>query len=156
MSTKKRHLSLKAFLAIVFYLIIPVCSVLLIHRAYPGISTEWLFNRIYWTLPTAFVIVILAQLSARTQKGETKRLFLNIGFTLTTLLWMYGLLGGRVVITTAWNGYDFSLHMEKYVILIGCVAAFNMIYYMLEWRVYRREKTVLSSRKRKTKSVTIE
>jgi len=156
MSTKKRRLSLKAFLAIVFYLIIPVCAILLIHRAYPGISKEWLFMRIYWILPTAFVIVILAQLSARTRKGETKRLLLSIGFTLATLIWMYGLLGGRVVITTAWNGYDFSLHMEKYVILIGCVAAFNMIYYILEWRVYRQDTVIPPSRRRKAKSVPIE
>jgi len=155
MSTKRRGLSLKAFVAIVLYLIVPVCAIFLIHRSYPEHSEEWLFMRIYWILPTAIVIVILAQLSARTRQGETKRLILNIGFTLATLAWMYGLLGGRVVITTAWNGYGFSLHMEKYVILVGCVAAFNVVYYLLEWRVYRHLKTTASSRKRKAKGVSV-
>jgi hypothetical protein len=106
--------------------------------------------RVYWILPTAVVIVILAQVGACTRKGETKRLLLNIGFTLSTVVWMFGLLGGHVIITTAWNGYGFSLHMENYVLLIGCVATFNMIYYLLEWRVYRRCK-VSASRKKKSK-----
>ncbi len=155
MSTKKRRFSLKAFVAIVLYLVVPVCSLLLIHRSYPEISEEWLFMRLYWIIPTGIVIVILAQVSARTRRGETKRLLVNMGFTVATLAWMFGLLGGQLIITTAWNGYGFSLHMEKYVLLIGCVAIFNMIYYVLEWRVHRQMKTQVL-RKRKAKGVPVQ
>jgi peptidoglycan biosynthesis protein MviN/MurJ (putative lipid II flippase) len=84
--------------------------------------------------------VFLAQRSALYQKGDTKRFLLNIGFTVATIIWMYGLLGGGMVITTQWNGYDFSLHMDKYIVLIACVAAVNVIYFTLEWRVYRKDK----------------
>jgi hypothetical protein len=109
--------------------------------------------RIYWVLPTATVIVILAQLSSLYQKGDTKRFLFNIGFTVATMIWMFGLLGGGVVMTTQWNGYDFSLHMDKYVVLIAAVAALNVLYYTFEWRVYRKEKVLLLSHKEKTGTV---
>lgn len=140
MLTKKRYISPKVWLALLFYLIIPLCSLLLILQSYPELPKDRFYMRIYWTLPTATVIVILAQLSAFYQKGDTKRFLLNIGFTVATIIWMFGLLGGGVVITTQWNGYDFSLHMDKYIVLIACVAAVNVIYYTLEWRVYRKDK----------------
>jgi hypothetical protein len=112
--------------------------------------------RIYWILPTATVIVILAQLSTFYQKGDTRRFLLNIGFTVATIIWMFGLLGGGVVITTQWNGYDFSLHMDKYVVLIACVAAVNVIYYTLEWRVFRKDIVSDPLHKEKTTGTVIE
>jgi hypothetical protein len=115
-----------------------------------------MYMRIYWVIPTATVIVILAQLSARYQKGDTRQFLLNIGFTAMTLLWMFGLLGGGVVMTTQWNEYAFSLHMDKYVLLIVSVAALNVIYYTLEWRVYRKDKAFLLSHKDKTSVIMSE
>jgi hypothetical protein len=56
-----------------------------------------------------------------------------------TMLWMFGLLGGGLVMTTLWNEYEFSLHMEKYVILILSVTALNLTYYIFEWRVYQKD-----------------
>lgn len=138
MSPKKHRLSLKAGLAVLFYLVIPVCCLLVIMKSYPELSKAWLYSRLYWVLPSASAVIILAQVSARARKGETKRFVLNIAFTIATLTWVYGLLGGGVVITTQWNGYDFSLHMERYVMLIACVAALNVFYYTLEWRVYHK------------------
>jgi len=156
MSTKKRCISPKVWLVLLFYFIIPLCSLLLILQSYPELPKDRFYMRIYWILPTATVIVILAQLSAFYQKGDTKRFLLNIGFTVATIIWMYGLLGGGVVITTQWNGYDFSLHMDKYVVLIACVAALNVIYYTLEWRVYRKDIISDPSHKRKTTGTVIE
>jgi len=112
--------------------------------------------RIYWVIPTATVIVILAQVSAYYQKGDTRRFLLNIGFTTMTILWMFGLLGGGMVMTTQWNEYEFSLHMDKYVLLIVCVAMLNVIYYTFEWRVYRKDKAVLLSNKEKTTGIPSE
>jgi hypothetical protein len=147
MSSKKRCISIKACLALLFYLIIPLCSLLLILLSYPELPSDRFFMRIYCIIPTATVIVVLAQRSASYQKGDTRRFLLNIGFTVATMIWMFGLLGGGVVITTQWNGYDFSLHMDKYVLLIACVAALNVIYYTLEWRVYRKDNGSLPSQK---------
>ena len=153
MSTKKRGISPKTGLVLLFYLIIPLCSLLLILQSYPELPKDRLYMRIYWVIPTATVIVILAQLSSLYQKGDTKRFLLNIGFTVATMIWMFGLLGGGVVMTTQWNGYDFSLHMDKYVVLIAAVAALNVLYYTFEWRVYRKEKVLLLSHKEKTGTV---
>jgi hypothetical protein len=139
MSSKKRRISMKACLALFFYLIIPLCSLLLILQLYPELPKDRFYMRIYWVVPTALVIILIAQLSAFYQKGDMRRFLLNIGFTIGTILWMFGLLGGGVVITTQWNGYDFSLHMDKYVVLIVCVAVINVVYYALEWRVYRND-----------------
>jgi len=154
MPTKKRCISSKVWLALLFYLIIPLCSLLLILQSYPELSKDQFYMRIYWIVPTAIVIVFLAQWSAFYQKGDTRRFLLNIGFSIATMIWMFGLLGGGVVITTQWNGYDFSLHMDKYIVLIACVAALNVIYYTLEWRVYRKDIiSVLSHKDKKTGTI---
>lgn len=136
MSPKKRLISPKACLALVLYLIIPLAALLLILESYPELPQEPFIMRIYWIIPTATVIILLAQLSASYQKGDTKRFLLSIFFTIATMIWMFGLIGGGVIITTQWNQYEFSLHMNKYIMLIACVAALNMLYYMFEWRVY--------------------
>jgi hypothetical protein len=156
MSPKKRCVSLKACLSLLFYLIIPCCAILLIMQSYPELSQDRFYMRIYWILPTATIIVFLAQLSALYQKGDTKRFLLNIGFVIATMIWMFGLLGGGIVMTTQWNGYSFSLHMNKYVMLIACVAALNVIYYTLEWRVYRKDKVFRSSHNEKTTGTVVE
>jgi hypothetical protein len=154
MSSRKRYISMKTWLALFFYLIIPICSLLLILQAYPELPKDRFYMRIYWVLPTATIIVILAQLSTRYQKGDTRRFLLNIGFTAATMIWMFGLLGGGVVIPMQWNEYDFSLHMQNYIVLIACVAALNMMYYTLEWRMYHNDKTFHPSKK-ETKTSTI-
>jgi len=156
MSTKKRCISPKVWLTLLFYLIIPLCSLLFILQSYPELPKDRFYMRMYWILPIALVIVFLAQRSALYQKGDTKRFLLNIGFTVATIIWMYGLLGGGVVITTQWNGYDFSLHMNKYIMLIACVAALNVIYYTLEWRVYRKDIISVSSHEEKKTGTIIE
>jgi Ca2+/H+ antiporter len=64
---------------------------------------------------------------------------------------MFGLLGGGIVMTTFWNDYEFSLHMDKYVLLIVSVAALNVLYYIFEWRVYRKDRSLfLQNAKKKT------
>ena len=153
MSTKKRCIAPKAWLAFLLYLLIPLCTLLLILQSYPELPSDWMYMRIYWIIPTATIIVIIAQLSSRYQKGETRRFLLNIGFTIMTILWMFGLIGGGVVMTTQWNEYEFSLHMNKYVLLILGVAVLNVLYYTLEWMVYRKNKAVLPADKEKTTDI---
>jgi hypothetical protein len=154
MSPKKRIVSPKAWLAFLFYLIIPLCSLCLILLEYPELPSDRMYMRIYWVIPTATAIVILAQIGSFYRKGETKRFLLNIGFTVMTMIWMVGLLGGGLVMTTLWNEYEFSLHMDKYVILIVIVAALNVMYYTFEWRVYSKDKSsVLAHEKKKTGTI---
>jgi hypothetical protein len=156
MSAKKRCISPKALLAFLLYLIIPLCALLFILQSYPELPKDRLCMRIYWVVPTATVIVILAQLSALYQRGDTKRFLLNIGFTTATMIWMFGLLGGGLVMTMQWNGYNFSLHMDKYIVLIVAVAVLNVFYYTFEWRVFRKDKVFLSSLEEKITSSVVE
>jgi len=149
MSPKKRYVSSKAWLAVCLYLIIPLCSLLLIIQEYPELPSDRMYMRIYWVIPTATAIVILAQLGSFYKKGETKRFLLNIGFTVMTMVWMFGLLGGGLVMTSLWNEYEFSLHMDKYVMFIVSVVALNVMYYTAEWRVYRKDKSLFHTHEEK-------
>jgi hypothetical protein len=153
---RKRTLSVKTWLAFLLYLLIPVCALLLVLQSYPEIPRDRIIARILWVIPTATIIVILAQLGSLYQRGETRRFLLNIGFTALTILWMFGLLGGGVVMTTQWNEYAFSLHMDKYVLLIVSVAALNVLYYILEWRVYRKDNMLPQPHKKETTTVLSE
>ncbi len=154
MSHKNHYVTPKAWLAFCLYFLIPVCSLLLVLQEYPELPSDRVYMRIYWVIPSALVIVLLAQLGSYYKKGETKRFLLNIGFTIMTMIWMFGLLGGGLVMTTFWNEYEFSIHMDKYVMLIISVAALNMLYYTFEWRVYRKDKSLcLAHEKKKTGTV---
>lgn len=94
---------------------------------------------IKWILPTAVAIVILSQCSLFFKKGDKKHYLLNIAFVVATLFWIYGLLGGNVIITNQWNEYNFQIHMTKYVAIIATVAIINIVYYTLEWRYYKKK-----------------
>ena len=153
MSHRRRFVAPKAWLAFCFYLVIPLVCLLLILTEYPELPSERIYSRIYWVIPTALVIVLLAQLGSLYQKGETKRFALNIGFTIMTMIWVFGLLGGGLVMTTFWNEYEFSLHLDKYVFLIVGVALLNTVYYVFEWRVYQKEISSLRISRKKRSTV---
>jgi hypothetical protein len=148
MSVKNHRFSVKAGLAFLLYLFIPLCALLMVLRSYPEVPSDLMYRRICWVIPTALLIIILAQYSSRYKRGETKRYLLNLVFTAMTMLWMFGLLGGGFVMTTQWNNYEFSLHMDKYVLLIISVAVLNAIYYTLEWMVYRKDQEFLPAQKK--------
>jgi Ca2+/H+ antiporter len=151
MSHKNHYVSPKTWFAFCLYFLIPLCSLLLILEEYPELPSDRIYTRIYWVIPTSLIIVLLAQLGSFYKKGETKRFVLNISFTIMTMIWMFGLLGGGIVMTTFWNDYEFSLHMDKYVLLIVSVAALNVLYYIFEWRVYRKDRSLfLQNAKKKT------
>lgn len=139
MSSEKRIISVKACFALLFYMIIPSIAIILILKSYPELSKDRFYNMIKWILPTAVAIVTLAQLSLFFKKGEIKHYLLNIGFVVATLFWIYGLLGGNVIIQNQWNEFNFSIHMTKYVIIIVTVAIINILYYTLEWRYYHKK-----------------
>ena len=139
MSSKKQFISVKACFALLFYMIIPSIAIIFILKSYPELSKERFYNMIKWILPTAIAIVTLAQCSLFFKKGQIKHYLLNIAFVVATLFWIYGLLGGNVIITNQWNEFNFQIHMTKYVTIIATVAIINIVYYTLEWQFYKKK-----------------
>jgi hypothetical protein len=135
----KRRISVKAVFALLFYLVIPAIAIYIIMGTYPELSKERFINMTYWFVPLSIVLVIISQFSIRYKKGDDRRFILNVGYVIVTMLWLYGFLGGSLVITETWGEYQFSVHLWRYVILIIFVAIFNIFYYTLEWRIYKRE-----------------
>ena len=149
MSNKKKVISFKACLALLFYLIIPSFAIITIIGSYPELPKDRFFNMIRWILPTSIVLVFLAQCNLFSKKGKFGYYVCNIGFVITTMIWVYGILGGSLIITTQWNEFNFSINMYKYVILIVTVACINILYYTLEWRFYNKQsqKSVYKDKK---------
>ncbi len=131
-----RRYSVKAIFAVIFYLIMPIMAIYIIMESYPELSRERYMQIIWAIIPFAIVMVIISQLSIRYPKGDVRRLALNLAYVVTALLWLLAFLGGGMVLTQDWGPYEFSLHLEKYIILILAVSIFNSIYYVMEWMVY--------------------
>ncbi len=131
-----RRISVKAVFAVIFYLIMPVMAIYMIMESYPELSEERYTQIIWAIIPFAVVMVIISQLSIRYPMGDVRRLALNLVYVFTALLWILAFLGGSMVMTQDWGPYEFSLHLEKYMILILAVTLFNCFYYAMEWKVY--------------------
>jgi len=149
MSNNQKCISIKACFSLLFYIIIPSIAIILIMSSYPELSKDRFYNIIKWILPTGIAIVILAQSSLFFEKGDFKHYLINISFVIATMVWVYGLLGGGLIITNQWNEFQFKIHMTKYVFLILFVATINIIYYTLEWKYYRNEYDYITEQNNK-------
>jgi len=136
---KSKNISIKAIFAFVFYLLIPLIVISIILTSYPELSKARFIRIIYWIVPISLMIIVISQVSLRYKKGDDRRFILNIFYVVMTIVWVYGFLGGRLVITETWLEYEFSIHVWKYVLLIIVAAVVNIIYYTLEWRVYKED-----------------
>lgn len=132
-----RKASAKAVFALVFYLVLPAVAIYFIVGTYPELGAERYQDMVYWFIPLSLSLVIVSQLSIRYPKGDRRRFALNISYVLITLIWLLAFLGGSLVIKDSWGGYEFSIHLWKYVLLIVAVALFNVLYYFLEWHAYK-------------------
>ena len=130
---------MKAVLALLFYLIIPLAFVHVIMTTYPELSTGRYERMVYWFVPLALILVIISQLCLKYPQGDDRRFILDMAYMICTMLWLFAFLGGEVSITETWGDYHFTIHLWKYVALIGAVAIFNMVYFFLEWRVYKND-----------------
>ena len=139
MLSNERRVSIKAVFALLFYLVLPAMAIYIIIETYPELSKDRFINMTYWFVPMSILLVIISQLSIKYARGDDRRFVLNVGYVMATMLWLYGFLGGNLVITETWRGYHFSIHLWNYVLLIIFVAVFNILYYALEWRVYKEE-----------------
>jgi len=136
-----RKASAKAIFALTFYLVLPAAAIYLILNTYPELGADRYRTMVYWFIPLALLLVIVSQLSIRYEKGDRRRLALNISYVVITLVWLLAFLGGSLVVTDSWGEYEFSLHLWKYVLLIVAVAMFNILYYVLEWLAYTDDVT---------------
>jgi hypothetical protein len=143
LSKTKKIISVKAVFALLFYLLIPSIAIIIIMETYPELSKDRFLNMIRWYIPLSVILVIISQLSINFKKGDGRRFVLNIFYVFLTMLWMYGFVGGGIIITESWGRYQFSIHLWRYLILIIIVAVFNIYYYTLEWRIYKREIKIL-------------
>ena len=139
MSESKKNISVKAIFAFVFYLLIPLIAISIIIASYPELSKDRFIRIVYWIVPVSLMIIVISQVSLRYERGDDRRFILNIFYVVMTIVWVYGFLGGRLVITETWLEYEFSIHVWKYILLIIFAAVVNIIYYTLEWRVYMED-----------------
>ncbi len=139
MSATERIISIKAIIALLFYLIIPLIAIIIIITTYPELSKERFVTMVYWFVPLAIILVLISQASIRYPKGHNMTFFLDITYVVFTVLWLFAFLGGGLSITQSWGEYEFTLHLWKYVVVILFVAGFNVVYYTLEWITYRKE-----------------
>ena len=135
-----RRYSVKALFALIFYLVMPIVVLLNIIKTYPELSEERYMAMIWTIIPFALLMVVISQLSIRYPRGDKRRLWLDYAYVTTAMLWLFAFLGGGVVITQSWGEYEFSLHLEKYVLLILAIMLFNCLYYFLEWWVYTEDE----------------
>lgn len=89
----------------------------------------------------SLILIIISQISTKYEKGETKKFILNISYVFATLLWIYGFIGGNIILQEKWLEYEFQIHLWKYITLIFIAAAINIFYYTIEYRYYSKEKS---------------
>ncbi len=140
-----KRFSVKALIALLFYLVIPLVAIQMIITTYPELSTERFEKMVRWFVPLAIMLVIIAQASVRYPRGHDKRLYLDLAYVLLTVLWLFAFLGGGLTLTQSWGDYEFTLHLWRYVAVILFVAGVNIFYYTMEWRTYRQEITDIDS-----------
>jgi hypothetical protein len=143
MSETERRISIKAIIALFFYLIIPLFAIYIIITTYPELSQDRFITMVYWFVPLAIILVLISQASIRYPRGHNMKFFLDITYVVFTVLWLFAFLGGGINITQSWGEYEFTLHLWKYIVVIIFVAIFNMVYYTLEWNFYKKELYLL-------------
>ncbi len=136
MSVTERRVSIKAIIALLLYLIIPLAAIYVIITTYPELSKERFVTMVYWFVPLAIILVLISQACMYYPRGHNKRFFLDIIYVVFTVFWLFAFLGGGISITQSWGEYEFTLHLWKYIAVILFVAGFNLVYYVLEWKTY--------------------
>ena len=136
---RTRRIHPKTWYALIFYLVLPVTVLNLLMVLYPELARGRFIRMIYCDLAIGPIVVMLTHITQRYRPGTLKRLYLNIGCVLSTLLWLYGVLGGSLTITNYWHEYPFHITYTNYVLLILFAAGLNITYYILEYRSQRTQ-----------------
>jgi hypothetical protein len=137
---KKRRISSKAIFASVFYLIMPSIALTIIILTYPELSSERLMGILLRIIPVGILLILVSQYQVRFEMGSSGRFILNEVYVLLVVVWLFALLGGEPVIHQTWEEYNFSLHIWNYIVVILIVTSINVLYYIMEFQVYRKQE----------------
>ena len=136
---RQAKVSRKTVFALVFYIVIPSAAILATMTNYPELSRSGLVRILASIIPIGFALVAMTQYQERFAKGTKQHLYLDLAYTVTALLWVFALLGGSPSITQTWNGYEFTIHIWKKLVIVIAVAVVNVAYYALVHLAYRDE-----------------
>jgi len=152
---KTPRISAKAVIALAIYVVVPAFAIVLTMMNYPEVSRDGLVRMIAWTAPLGLVLVVMSQLGTRYEKGTKEHLVTDLAYTAVALLWVVALLGGRPSITQTWNGYEFTIHLWKKLLIIFAVAGVNAAYFVLVYQAHSEEEETVCKVKDEAKT-TIE
>jgi hypothetical protein len=138
--TNKKRISSKALFALVFYLILPTCAILMIMGIYPQLNHDRLFAILSRIIPISFVLIVISQFQVRYEKGSMGRFILNEFYVIMLVIWIMAFLGGQPVIYQTWEEYSFSLHIWNYLAVIFFVTTMNVLYYIVEYMAFSEEE----------------
>lgn len=140
--TNKKRISSKAVFALVFYLILPTCAILMIIGIYPELNPNRLFAILARIIPISFVLIVISQFQVRYEKGSMGRFILNEFYVIMLVIWIMAFLGGEPVIYQTWDEYSFSLHIWNYLAVIFFVTAMNVLYYIMEYMAFSEDEEI--------------
>ncbi|MDG6220358.1 MAG: hypothetical protein QCI38_02785 [Candidatus Thermoplasmatota archaeon] len=126
------HRHVKAWLSLVGYVILPIIIMGRLMAAYPEILMGRILGNLISAVGIGLLLVMLAYLASRCERGSLSKMALNMGFVLGVLLWFVAILGGSTTIQMAFGEYQFQLGLERYLWLLILVASLNISYYAME------------------------
>jgi len=119
------------------YIIIPSYAILLTMFNYPDLSKSRFIEIMKWIILIGVVLIIISQVQVRYERGSIERYLLNVAYVVASLLWLLALFGGKPYIQQYWGEYEFRIVVWKILLIALAVAALNVLYFTLEYAVYR-------------------
>ena len=130
------HRHVKAWLALVGYVILPAVIIGRMLMVYPELPTQRLLGMLISAASIGVLLVLLALAASRFPRGSYARLGLNLAFVAGVLVWFLAIMGWSTTINMTYEEYAFQLHLTKYLWLLIAVGLLNSAYYFAETSVY--------------------
>lgn len=131
--SSSERFSFKAKISLVFHLLMPIIIFPIIISTYPELSPSNFTRILAGTIPLAVAMILIAQYQVRYAIGTKGRLYSNIVYVALAGLWVYAFSGWGTVIHQSWEGYEFELHIARYLMLILFILSINALYYAYEY-----------------------
>ena len=124
---------LKPVFSAIVYLVIPLLAIHFIMVQYPLLAKARFHRIMSWIIPFGIGIVAISMVQERFKKGTGSRLLLDGVFVALVMFWLFGLLGGRTVITTSYGSWDFSVDVTPLVAIILLGTSLNFVHDAMEY-----------------------
>jgi hypothetical protein len=121
-------------LVLVLYLIIPLATIRYILMQYPGLDPSRFNTTTLYIVPASILLFFVALMQDSHPKGTRNRLWLDTAYVLLSLLWMFAILGGNVVVHSVYDGHPFSIDVTPLVLIGVFTAALNLGHDYFEYR----------------------